>query len=322
MKFFRIIVLFLVLIVLASSSSTSSFGSHGSSGGGGGCSGDCTPPTLGLGEQGKIRVTEGLTINSESFDVEYYSQTIPTQVLKTGEKNKILLKIYENSSPEFLSHVELHFEMKDKVIEGVIVEESTVSIIWDDKGGDIVQAVYGKEEMLEDVSIDYEIENNLAIISIEFIFVESLDASTLMINIWDEKRNSSKNYFYEAIMVIDELKPLSDNLPFSGNDTAQELQLQSPTSDKTSTIPLWIKNNAGWWSENKITDSDFILGMQYLIDIEVLSVPQIDSAEAETDTNIPSWIKNTAGWWAKDQIQDTEFIQSIQFLLNKNFVNF
>ena len=89
-----------------------------------------------------------------------------------------------------------------------------------------------------------------------------------------------------------------------------------------STIPLWIKNNAGWWSENKITDSDFILGMQYLIDIEVLSVPQVDSAEAETDTNIPSWIKNTAGWWAKDQIQDTEFIQSIQFLLNKNFVNF
>ncbi len=32
-----------------------------------------------------------------------------------------------------------------------------------------------------------------------------------------------------------------------------------------SEIPEWIKNNAGWWSEGLIGDSDFVSGIQYLI---------------------------------------------------------
>jgi hypothetical protein len=31
------------------------------------------------------------------------------------------------------------------------------------------------------------------------------------------------------------------------------------------TIPPWIKNNAKWWSDGTITDSDFVQGIQYLI---------------------------------------------------------
>jgi hypothetical protein len=30
-------------------------------------------------------------------------------------------------------------------------------------------------------------------------------------------------------------------------------------------IPSWIKSNAGWWSQDLISDSDFVLGIQYLI---------------------------------------------------------
>jgi hypothetical protein len=30
-------------------------------------------------------------------------------------------------------------------------------------------------------------------------------------------------------------------------------------------IPPWIKNNAKWWSEDKISDSEFISALQYLI---------------------------------------------------------
>jgi len=29
------------------------------------------------------------------------------------------------------------------------------------------------------------------------------------------------------------------------------------------TIPSWVKNNAGWWAENKINDNDFISGIEY-----------------------------------------------------------
>ena len=37
-------------------------------------------------------------------------------------------------------------------------------------------------------------------------------------------------------------------------------------------IPYWIKNNAGWWSENKISDDDFIAGIEYLVENNIIRV--------------------------------------------------
>jgi len=34
--------------------------------------------------------------------------------------------------------------------------------------------------------------------------------------------------------------------------------------DETS-IPAWIKNNAGWWATDQIDDSSFLQGIQYLV---------------------------------------------------------
>ncbi len=41
-------------------------------------------------------------------------------------------------------------------------------------------------------------------------------------------------------------------------------QTQQETME-TKEIPSWIKNNAGWWSEDAIDDNTFILGIQFLI---------------------------------------------------------
>lgn len=30
-------------------------------------------------------------------------------------------------------------------------------------------------------------------------------------------------------------------------------------------IPMWIKNNAGWWAKGQIQDSDFVDGIQFMI---------------------------------------------------------
>lgn len=30
-------------------------------------------------------------------------------------------------------------------------------------------------------------------------------------------------------------------------------------------IPYWVKNNAKWWSQGLITDSDHVAGIQYLL---------------------------------------------------------
>src|SRR5690349_11088128 len=66
-------------------------------------------------------------------------------------------------------------------------------------------------------------------------------------------------------------------------------------------IPTWVKNNARWWSEGQIGDNDFVKGIQYLIQSEIIKIPQTQSGYGHSQ-KIPNWIKNNAGWWANNTI--------------------
>jgi len=97
--------------------------------------------------------------------------------------------------------------------------------------------------------------------------------------------------------------------------------------DETS-IPAWIKNNAGWWATDQIDDSSFLQGIQYLIQEGIMIIPPTETSDdsdaipdagqrAQTfDQRVPAWIKNNAGWWATDQIDDSSFLQGIQYLVS------
>jgi len=37
-------------------------------------------------------------------------------------------------------------------------------------------------------------------------------------------------------------------------------------------IPSWIKNNAGWWADGLIEDTEFVSGIQYLITNGIIRV--------------------------------------------------
>ena len=39
-----------------------------------------------------------------------------------------------------------------------------------------------------------------------------------------------------------------------------------------SEIPDWIKDNAGWWAEGKISDDDFIYGVNYLVNQGIIII--------------------------------------------------
>jgi hypothetical protein len=40
-----------------------------------------------------------------------------------------------------------------------------------------------------------------------------------------------------------------------------------------SSIPDWVKNNAKWWAEGSISETDYISSLQYLINQGILSIP-------------------------------------------------
>jgi len=83
-------------------------------------------------------------------------------------------------------------------------------------------------------------------------------------------------------------------------------------------VPAWVKNTAGWWATEAISETEFINAIEYLVkeDIIQVSVSQI----SETSQSVPSWVKNTAGWWATDVISETEFLNAIVYLIKVGII--
>ena len=85
------------------------------------------------------------------------------------------------------------------------------------------------------------------------------------------------------------------------------------------TIPYWVKNNAGWWSDDKISDADFTTGIEYLIKNKIISISTQNNKENSSDV-IPAWIKNNAGWWSAGKISDEDFLSGIKYLIENSII--
>jgi len=86
------------------------------------------------------------------------------------------------------------------------------------------------------------------------------------------------------------------------------------------TTPDWIKNTAGWWADDQISETEFVNAIEFLVNNGIIVVS--DTKQSESQANgVPDWIKNTAGWWADDQISETEFVNAIEFLVNVGIIN-
>tara|TARA_Y100001934_G_C12257759_1_gene728388 strand:- start:83 stop:1273 length:1191 start_codon:yes stop_codon:yes gene_type:complete len=59
------------------------------------------------------------------------------------------------------------------------------------------------------------------------------------------------------------------NIPhISESAASQEL----PESKEASSVPTWIKNNAGWWAEGQIDDNSFVKGIEYMVKVGIIEV--------------------------------------------------
>jgi len=95
---------------------------------------------------------------------------------------------------------------------------------------------------------------------------------------------------------------------------------EAPLPESIIEIPSWIKNNAEWWSDGQIDDEEFVQGIQYLINNEIMNIPQTESGES-SGNKIPDWIKNNAGWWADGQIDDETFVNGMQYLVSNGIIS-
>lgn len=84
-------------------------------------------------------------------------------------------------------------------------------------------------------------------------------------------------------------------------------------------VPQWVKTSAGWWSTDQIPDSEFLEGVDFLLEKQVI-VPQQRGTVAEADWKIPPWVKILSGWWSEGRVSDEGFISAMAFLIDREII--
>jgi len=92
-------------------------------------------------------------------------------------------------------------------------------------------------------------------------------------------------------------------------------------------IPDWIKNVAGWWANGEISENEFLAGIEYLINNNIILldfIPCSIKTESQTISSaklVPDWVKNNAKWWSEDLIEDADFVNGIEYLIKKQIIS-
>jgi len=98
------------------------------------------------------------------------------------------------------------------------------------------------------------------------------------------------------------------------------------SSAQDAQIPGWVKNVAEWWASGDISEIEFLTGIEYLINNNIISidfVPCNDKIQSQTTSSsksVPDWIKNNAIWWSENLIGDIDFINGLQYLIEHKII--
>jgi len=99
------------------------------------------------------------------------------------------------------------------------------------------------------------------------------------------------------------------------------------SSAQDAQIPGWVKNVADWWANGEISENEFLAGIEYLINNNIILldfIPCSIKTESQTISSaklVPDWVKNNAKWWSEDLIEDTDFVNGIEYLIKKQIIS-
>ena len=99
------------------------------------------------------------------------------------------------------------------------------------------------------------------------------------------------------------------------------------SAQEDTQIPGWIKNLASWWANGEISENEFLTGIEYLINNNIISLSFIPCSITSEDQNVssstelvPNWVKNNAKWWSEDLIGNTDFINGLDYLIEEQII--
>ena len=77
----------------------------------------------------------------------------------------------------------------------------------------------------------------------------------------------------------------------------------SQTSETSQGVPGWVKNTAGWWADDKISETEFVNAIAYLIKVGIIIIESSKSPEL------------IAEMWVNGDINDDEFLANVEQLI-------
>ena len=100
---------------------------------------------------------------------------------------------------------------------------------------------------------------------------------------------SEAERYLKKSLEIDPNNKITQNYLISLEDLRKKYSLdvfENPTKKpdflrdvEERSIPYWLKNNAGWWSANKISDDEFITSIEYLIENNIIRVNTAENSK-------------------------------------------
>lgn len=245
-----------------------------------------------------------LMIGDSGFVIGGYESTLATQTLTAGQPTTIQFALYEATK---IQHFSLYTNLRD---DNDSIAKSDTQILYND-GKDL--KIIDPHGLFDTVSVKIvkEEDSQKKFVVFDITFANPMDTSDIIVRTWDPQLHSMDTIIRDAIRV-DPAQQEQSPLP----QPTEEVQVEEL---RPQNIPIWVKNNAGWWSADQISDDDFVAGIQYLIQNGIIAIPSVDAKETSVG-EIPYWIKNNAGWWADYDISDDEFVNSMKWLVENGVI--
>ncbi|MGH9909701.1 MAG: HYR domain-containing protein, partial [Nitrososphaerales archaeon] len=248
----------------------------------------------GGGGEGSAPTINSFSVTSESQEgfaaiIELDPNTPHTNVVNTFDPSTVTMRLSSPEGPQSIKHVGIYLNLGGIFRE---ISDSDTYIVWDKNQPLQVVDPHG---ILKDVSIKPStIGKNLQLV-LHVTFVKEMPKSDIIVRTWDQNKFSKDTRYRDSLEVV-----------------------MPKTIAPESQVPEWVKNNAKWWAEGSIDESDFVAGIQYLIKNGIINVPSTESTGSST--TIPDWIKNNAQWWADDLISENDFMSGIQWMVSNGII--
>ena len=269
-----------------------------------GISRDCEAPSIT--RHGSTPTTDGFAINGKILANQERYNDVDGVTVNVGQLVTIKARVADDYSISAIEKSILYFGMSGTPDWNTATSEIKYNL----QRNEITSSGEGFSNDVSSVLVSnpYGDDPSLRMLDVSFkiMFTEPMDTSHVAIQTIDESGNYQIIYFKDALTV--------EGQSTGPTDTVGE-EVESEVTQTIATVPDWVKNTAGWWAEGQISEVEFVKGVEFLINQQIIDTDAQTTSSTGTGASVPDWVKNTAGWWAEGQISENEFVNAIEHLI-------